>query len=102
MLWEFADQLGLATVLHVHVLQARLNALRGIKETLSSKAQEIAIANADAVLCPSQAVAHEIAERRGDATVIGQGITVPSAQQASSEARPTVSYIGRFADIKGM
>jgi glycosyltransferase involved in cell wall biosynthesis len=101
MLWDFARDLNLPTAFHIHVLQQRLNELRGVEDTLSKRAQAQAIKEANVVLCPSHSVATEIAGIRPDASVVGQGIRVTVPSPVRDPYVSTVSYIGRFADIKG-
>jgi len=113
LLWAFAAKTraatGAAALLHVHVLQAAMNAVRGVTErTMSLDAQEQAFAAADGIVAPSEAVARmlreaapELAPRLG---VCGLGHDLPSdegAQPGSDERGPFV-YVGRFDDVKGL
>ncbi len=110
MLWPVAEELrrslSIPAVLEVHVLQAHQNRLRGIDaETLSSRAQQRAVSEADWVVAPSAAAARLIT---GDVpgaaqriAIIGLGVELPAAAPSSGPRRREVLYVGRFADLNG-
>ncbi len=116
MLWAFAASLARAldvpAVKTVHVVQRRMNALRGTGErTRSLAGQEQALAEAARVIVPSQAAAAALLT--GDAglaarlRVAPHGIDDSDAARAAVAARsgengaPAVLHVGRFADVKG-
>lgn len=113
MLWPLAAELRAAlrapAALTVHVLQAEQNRLRGIDElTMSLRAQQQALADADAVLAPSRAVAELL--RAGGAAPDARLAVAPLGIDDSDQARASaaaagrdgpVLYAGRFADING-
>ncbi|PIE15922.1 MAG: hypothetical protein CSA66_08035 [Proteobacteria bacterium] len=116
MLWEIAetlcDRLGAPGVIHIHVLQSALNALRGVTErTLSLAGQERALAAAHRIVAPSEVVARAL--RQGDPTltprlrVAGLGIDDSPAARAAASAPMArrggpIAYVGRFDDVKGI
>lgn len=113
LLWALAARVrevhGVPAVLHVHVLQAAMNAVRGVTErTMSLDAQERALREADAIIAPSRAVAALLREAAPElaprVAVCGLGHTAPAARAAAeppTEPGPIV-YVGRFDDVKGM
>jgi len=116
MLWDLAatlrDDLGVPAVKSVHVVQQRMNELRGTGErTLSLAGQEAALAAADRVVAPSRAAAGallrvipDLASRRRSA---GHGIDVCAAARVAAahhDAVPSTGpllTVGRFSDVKG-
>ena len=111
MLWPLAADLrallGARAVLTVHVLQAEQDRLRGLAQgTLSSAAQARALAEADAVIAPSRAVAARIAGTVPAArlSVVPLGMDDTAAARTAAAAMRSsalVLYAGRFADING-
>ena len=113
LLWPLAARVrevhGVPAVLHVHVLQAAMNAVRGVAErTMSLDAQELALAEADAIIAPSRAVAALLCEAAPElaprVSVCALGHAAPPAfagTEARTEPGPFV-YVGRFDDVKGM
>jgi len=116
MLWPFAvalrDQLGVPAVKSVHVVQRRVNELRGSTErTRSLVGQEAALAGADRVVVPSRAAADAlVASTPGLAArlrIVGHGIDdsdfarAAAAQHAGAPAHGLLLAAGRFADVKG-
>ena len=131
MLWPFAEELcerlAVPAVFTVHVLQREQNRLRGVSgDTLSSAAQDRALARADRIIAPSRAVAEillrDIPSLRSRLRIIPLGIddcefARQAAQRtaqhstphsASARARPPVHrfdgpvlYAGRFSDLNG-
>jgi len=129
MLWEFAaalrSQLGVAAVKTVHVVQRRINQLRGTRERTQSLAgQEAALAGADRVIVPSRAAAAALLDQadslpggvdRPDSAaalaarmrVVGHGIADSDPARAAAarhRAMPAAGPLlaaGRFADVKG-
>lgn len=117
MLWPLAAELraalGVRAAVTVHVLQAEQSRLRGLGEaTLSERAQAQALAEADAVLAPSRAVADALRTMAVPALdqrllVTPLGIADADADSAAPPDAPArtaheVLYAGRFADINGM
>lgn len=113
MLWPLAAELRVSlsvpAALTVHVLQAEQNRLRGIEEqTMSLRAQQQALAEADAVLAPSGRVA-ELLRREGvvpPARLAVAPLGIDDSDQARAAAAAPgrdgpVLYAGRFADING-
>lgn len=103
-------------VLHVHHdmlwplaadLRAQQDRLRGLAQgTLSSAAQARALAEADAVIAPSRAVAAFLAGTAAAArlSVVPLGMDDTGAARAAAAAQRSgelVLYAGRFADING-
>jgi glycogen(starch) synthase len=116
MLWECADTLrgehSAPAVLGVHVVQRRVNALRGTQErTLSLAAQETALAAAERVIAPSHAAAAALLEGTPELAarlrIVRHGIDdTPAARaavahHAASPATGPLLAVGRFADVKG-
>lgn len=116
MLWEFATSLcngrALPTVKTVHVVQRRMNELRGACEhTLSLAAQEAALAAADRVIAPSHAAAETLRALYPTLAprlrVVGHGIDdtlaacAAAARHAERAAPGPLLTVGRFADTKG-
>lgn len=113
MLWPLAAELrallGARAVLTVHVLQAEQDRLRGLAQgTLSSAAQARALAEADVVLAPSQAVAVRLAGAVPDTRlalvplgVAHEDMAAARAAAAAPRSGQLVLYAGRFADING-
>ncbi|GAB4510810.1 MAG: glycosyltransferase family 1 protein [Haliangiales bacterium] len=113
MLWPIAARLrqrcGVPALLTTHVLQAEQNRLRGLTEaTLSSTAQARALAEADAILAPSQAalacLQAEVPERRDQLWLAPLGVDDSAEARASVGAerdRGPVLYAGRFSDLNG-
>lgn len=100
MLWAEARELGARTLLHVHVDQAALNAARGVdEETLSLRAQRVAMAEADAVVTPTRAGAERLAERWGR-PVGGVPLGVRPAIGRAGPGQGVIS-VGRFDRAKG-
>lgn len=64
MLWQAARSWAIAAphLLVVHVIQAEMNRLRGVSETLSASAQSAALMDADAVAVPSAEAAALLAK----------------------------------------
>ena len=107
MLWPLAAELRAAlaarAVLTVHVLQAEQDRLRGLAHgTLSSAAQARALAEADAVIAPSRAVATRLASAVPDTrrALVPLGVDMAVDAVAAPSGR-LVLYAGRFADING-
>jgi glycosyltransferase involved in cell wall biosynthesis len=109
LVWELAAELraelGVPALLHVHVLQSHQNRLRGIGATRSSEAQARALAEADHLIAPSQAVADLLAAEHPDTAgrveVVPFGIDPVAPPDFATRERDLVVYAGRFADING-
>ncbi len=113
MLWPFAQELrralGLPLLYMVHVYHRRVNALRAIdEETASLRAQELALAEADAVLSPSYACTASIqADYPGLHVMTARlGISLSTLKRHTDLTRThsdkeVLLYVGRFSDIKG-
>ena len=113
MLWEFAATLIAALkvpgIFTLHVHQASLNALRGVDERTSSlDGQERALREADLVCTPSRAcsaaVARDYPEVKPWTTRLGiqDSARIRGAAEARSPTAPErLTYVGRFADVKG-
>ena len=109
------QQLGLRSVYAAHVLHGALCELRGLDQpTAGVLAEREALAESERVLAPSDFAAEHL--RRAAPTIdprlfvtpLGTGDT-PAAKvswerrqrQPRVDARPTLLYVGRFADVNG-
>jgi len=113
MLWAFAAELKLSLqvplVFTVHVHQAALNALRGVEEqTASLKGQERALEEADLVCTPSVACSKAVEANYAGLEVHTTRLGVEDTEAARAAAMTrsavgmeTLTYVGRFADVKG-
>jgi glycosyltransferase involved in cell wall biosynthesis len=120
MLWEFAQRVlarrRAATLLTVHVVQAKLDRLRGLSaSTLSARAQETALRQADRIIAPSPAAAEALLQ--DDPTIAPRLVQIGLGIEDSADARRSVDdrrdktraageavellYVGRFADVNG-
>ena len=116
MLWPLAaslrEDLGVAAVKTVHVVQREMNALRQTSEhTRSLAGQEAALAAADRIIVPSRAAAKALAPY-GE-SVAGRVRVAPHGIDDSPEARASVAArtkpydyapvlaVGRFDQAKG-
>jgi glycosyltransferase involved in cell wall biosynthesis len=116
MLWAFAASLaralGVPALKTVHVVQRRMNALRGTGErTRSLAGQEQALAEASRIIVPSRAVAEALLA--GDAGLAARlrvaphgiddsaGARAAVAARASANSGRTVLHVGRFDCVKG-
>ena len=99
MLWEFALSCGSARRVYTpHVAHAALNRVRGVDErTLSLRGQERALAEADAVIAPSEAAARMV----GGRCVVAPLGTAPPPAGDRIPGVPTVLHVGRFDAAKG-
>ncbi|MFK7991690.1 MAG: glycosyltransferase family 4 protein [Sandaracinaceae bacterium] len=85
-------------VFSVHVAQGALRRLRGLDApTLGEQAEVRALAEADAVVCPSRFTREEV----GVGEVLPLGVSVPVVTRPPPD-RPVVLFAGRFADVKGL
>lgn len=105
MLWEFGRDLGLPTLLYVHVVQEALRRARGLEgPTGSERAQAVALREADAVAVPGQAAARLLATVHADAAaralVLPLGVEPPT-EPAVERDPDRVLCVGRFDVLKG-
>lgn len=113
MLWEFAALLRavlkVPALFTLHVHQANLNALRGVDErTASLDGQERALREADLVCAPSRACCAAVARDYPEVTPWTTPLGIQDsacirdvAASRSPQAPETLTYVGRFADVKG-
>lgn len=103
LLWEAATAIGARKhVLTAHVLQRAQNRLRGLTtETMSSRAQDRAVREADRVLAPSHSAARMLREDYELRTIAAVPLGV-SEHPLSPRHRDHVVYLGRFSDIRGL
>lgn len=108
MLWPLAAELAprAPAALYVHVLHAEQNRVRGVAERHASLvAQELAIAEAAAIVAPSADCAARVLahhpEVAGRVRALGLGVAARAAPRPAPEGAPTVLYAGRFDDLKG-
>ncbi len=111
-----AGALPLATAYTAHVLQRYQDTLRGLSHpTLSTQAEERALAEAHAVMAPSQAVAAYLLETAGvsqerlhiaalgiDDNATARAAAGMDAGGGNARERGPVVYVGRFSDINGV
>ena len=122
MLWDVAQQLrrfwNVPVIKSIHVLQERMNAIRGIQEkTHSLRMQNQAIVQADWVIAPSQWTYDHLCSlwpsRTSRLSHIGLGLQDTQSARLSvanrmlvrgnqtRELTPMVLYVGRFEQVKG-
>ena len=115
MLWDFTRQvtagLRVPTVKSVHVLQAESSRLLGLREeTLSLKAQNTALAEADVLILPTRAAADILLQDHPRAA--SKLRILPFGIRDSEQIRHSVAthrygppgpvlYVGRFSEVKG-
>ncbi|MDX2169682.1 MAG: glycosyltransferase family 4 protein [Deltaproteobacteria bacterium] len=109
MLWPFAADLRSAlrapAVFTVHVAHRAMNALRGVPHTASLAAQELALADADAVLFPSAAARAAVAQPSSAHRAVEAPLGVDDSDAARAarvgERARLLLAVGRFDDVKG-
>jgi len=103
LLWELTSSVGARKrVVTAHVLQRAQNRLRGLAaETLSSRAQDHAVRDADRVFAPSRSAARALRMDYPSARIVEVPLAI-AARPVAARPRDHVVYLGRFADVRGL